>query len=99
FELWHSFIGPLSEDGHHGTVRKLRKAVERRDALVTDARMAIGQTGLLHLANHETESVSDLLPGPSRDGAAERVHAFHGGRGIFGKEVHGKKPTEEVYGI
>jgi len=47
FKLRYPFVGPPSEDGHHGAFRKLRKAVERRDALVADARMAIGQTGLL----------------------------------------------------
>src|SRR3984893_9616373 len=99
FKLRHPFIGSLSEDGHHGAVRKLRKAVERRDALVADARMAIGKTGLLHLANHETESVSGLLPRSSCDATAERVNAYHGGRGIFGKERPGKKSTEEVYSI
>ena len=99
FKLRYPFIGPLCEDGHHGAVRQLRKAVERRDALVADARMTIGQAGLLHLANHETESVSGLLPGPSCDATAQRAHAFHGGRGTFGKERSGKKPTEKVYGI
>jgi hypothetical protein len=36
---------------------------------------------------------------PSCDAAAERVHAFHGGRGILGKEPPGKKPAQKVYGI
>ena len=56
FKFRSSFIGTLSEDGHHGTVGKLGKAVERRDAIVTDPRVAIGQSSPLHLANHETES-------------------------------------------
>jgi hypothetical protein len=61
--------------------------------------MAIDQTGLLHLANHETKSISGLLPGPSCDATAERVQALHCGRGILGKERPGKKPTEKLYGI
>src|SRR5262245_23989035 len=94
-----SFIRTLSEDSHHGAIRKFRKAVERRDTVVADARMAIGQTRFLHLANHETRSVSGLRPGPSCDATAERMHALHCGRGIIGKERPGKKPAEKVYGI
>src|SRR5215470_5458884 len=76
-KLRYAFIGAQPEAGDHGAAGEFRKAVERGNALVTGARMAVGDTRRLHLAHHQPETITGLLPRPSRNAAAKRVRAFH----------------------